>query len=77
MEKYAFDNMNDYTIKIDGKYVLKISEKHKIAYGENGAQNIFNNAIEMFEKSFAKKSPSITPEALQSYANFRASVDAI
>lgn len=51
MEKYTFDNDNAYSIKIDGKYVLKIIEKHKNAYGENGAQNIFNNAIEMFEKS--------------------------
>lgn len=32
---------------------------------------------EMFEKSFAKKGPSITPEALRSYENFGAKVDAL
>ncbi len=32
---------------------------------------------EMFEKSFSKKGPSITPEALKSYENFGAKVDAL
>ena len=52
----------------------RLAIEHLIATGSTTPIPL---TLEMFEKSFAKKSPSITPEALQSYANFRASVDAI
>lgn len=51
MERYTFDTTVNGIIKIDGKYVLKIIDKHKRIYGEAGAKNIFKNAIEMFSKS--------------------------
>lgn len=51
MEIYTLNNEKSYPIKIDGKYTLKIKEKHIKSYGEVGSKNIFNNALEMFEKS--------------------------
>ena len=51
MERYKIMNEEEKSIIIDGLYVTKIRSKHKKSYGDAGSNNIFENAINMFERS--------------------------
>ncbi len=51
MEEYTINLSPSNNIICDGDFVKSIKKKHIEAYGESGSNNIFQNAIEMFEKS--------------------------
>lgn len=51
METYKIGIEEKNPIVVDGLYVTKIKSKHIKNYGDAGSNNIFQNAINMFERS--------------------------
>ena len=50
MEQYEFADEKLEPVIIDGKYYQRIHNKHINSYGKNGADNIADNVIKIFQK---------------------------
>lgn len=64
MEQYEFADEKLEPVIIDGKYYQRIHNKHINSYGKNGADNIADNVIKIFQKIKAQLSENINHNSL-------------